>query len=155
MGSNSASCRAASSLAFFEFGTGGRSGIGFPFAFARATFFWYRSSSAVSGGGDNGETEAENTDPSSGEIHRSIFWWKPSLNVSRVVTEDEPSGRRMRMSFEEVVPAVADWVEAGMGGDQEDNECFRAVGSYEMVTSGLTGEPAGATSWYDRETEFW
>ena len=39
IGSYSLSCLAASSLAFLVFGTGGRAGIGFPFAFARATFF--------------------------------------------------------------------------------------------------------------------
>lgn len=73
-GSYSASCLAASSLAFLVFGTGGRLGMGLPLAFALATFFLYRSSSADKGGGDRLETEAEKTEPSSGESQRSIFW---------------------------------------------------------------------------------
>lgn len=124
MGSCKAACFAASSLAFLVFGIGGGDGIGFPFALALSTFFLYRSSSGVKGGGERLETEAEKTVPSSGDIHRSIFWWRSWLNVSRVVTVELPFGRRIRRSLEEVGSGEGDLRESRLGGFHEDSWCF-------------------------------
>lgn len=124
MGSCRAAALAASSLAFLVFGTGGGGGIGRPFALALSTFFLYRSSSAVKGGGESEETEAEKTDPSSGDTQRSIFWCTSGLNVSRVVTVELPLGKRIRSSFEEVGSGVVDRRESVLGGVHADSECF-------------------------------